>query len=169
MKKSMVVFLFLIFSVDGHSQVKSEMEPGNRYPAAIFIDSQQVHFSLIYLDPQNIDHISIIGGVDKQSKTDGKIFVTWRYPHPTFLTLADISIRYPYLKGLDILFIVDDSLISDTADIRFDPSFILQTRAFVSNELKIKSNSFGTIGIIIVQTKRSLQSGKRGDKQIQLQ
>lgn len=93
-------------------------------------------------------------------------FVSLKYPHPVFLTLADISGGIPKLDGYDILYIIDDSLIEDTTGIRIDPSYLIQTHAFVSTRLQEKSNNICTLGIVIIRTKRSSQILKKGDKLI---
>lgn len=72
-KFTAAILFYLIFSVTLYSQSHIVIDSAKRYPPAIFIDSQMVNLSLIYLDMGSVDHISVIDGVDTTSKTNGKI------------------------------------------------------------------------------------------------
>jgi hypothetical protein len=162
------ILFYLIFSVTLYGQSHIIIDSAKRYPPAIFIDSQLVNLSLIYLDMGSVDHINIIDGLDTTSKTNGKIFVSLKYPHPVFLTLADISDVIPKLNGYDIMYIIDDSLIDDTTGIKIDPSYVIQTHAFISTRRQEKSNTLCALGIVIIQTKRRSQIIEKWDKVIHM-
>jgi hypothetical protein len=107
----------------------------SHYPPAAFLDSQRINLSRFYINPANIQDVKAYGGFDPIGHTNGSIYITWKNPHPNLLTLKDISENLPGLSGKKILYIIGDSLITDTAMIRIDPSAIIRIHAASAKEV----------------------------------
>lgn len=124
-----------------------------------YIDSVRINFGLDYLDPQNITNINVVKDKNLPGSNSGRIYITWRTPHPVFWSLADIagmqSIKgTPIKKGANILYIVDDSVINDPGVIRMDPSYITQVRAIDIADIPYLRKNAPFTAILQIRTKR---------------
>ena len=115
----------------------------------VYIDSQKVDFPITYLDPNNIKDASYSGN---------KVYLTWITPHPVFLTLGDISSKRTRYPRSTILYIIDDSLIKDTANVRIDPSYILRVKYDSTADKKYLSPDYRQMGILLIETKKRLRT-----------
>jgi len=130
-------------------------------PATVvfFIDSVRINFGLDYLDPQNIIKIDVEKDKEPVGNNNGRIYITWKTPHPVFWSLADIagmqSIKgIPIAKGANILYIVDDSVINDPGTIRVDPTYITQVRAIDIADIPYLRKDVPFTAILQIRTKR---------------
>ena len=124
-----------------------------------YIDSVRIDFGLDYVDPQNIANITVVKDKKPVGNHNGRIYITWKTPHPVFWTLADIagmqSIKgVPIAKGANILYIVDDSVINDPGTIRVDPTYITQVRAIDIADIPYLRKDAPFTAILQIRTKR---------------
>ena len=110
-----------------------------------YIDSQKVDLKLFFFDVDNIKDISLLSN---------KMYITWKTPHPVFLTLKDIASRQTGYTRSNILYIIDDSVINDTTNIRIDPSYILRVKYDSTADKNYLSPSYRQMGLILIETKR---------------
>ena len=110
-----------------------------------YIDSQKVDLKLFFFDVDNIKNISLLSN---------KMYITWKTPHPVFLTLKDIASRQTGHTRSNILYIIDDSVIKDTTNIRIDPSYILRVKYDCTTDKNYLSQDYRQMGIILIETKR---------------
>jgi hypothetical protein len=125
----------------------------------VYIDSVRINFGLDYLDPQNITKIDVVKDKEPVGNNNGRIYITWKTPHPVFLSLADIagmqSIKgVPVTKGANILYIVDDSVINDPGTIRIDPTYVTQVRVIDIADIPYLRKDAPFTAILQIRTKR---------------
>jgi hypothetical protein len=130
---------------NGQSTPRSQKTAAD--PMIVYIDSQKVDFPITYLDPNNVKDAHYSGN---------KVYLTWKTPHPVFLTLKDIASRQTGYTRSDILYIIDDSVMRDTTNVRIDPSHILRVRYDSTTDKKYLSPNYRQMGIILIETKKRL-------------
>jgi hypothetical protein len=118
-------------------------------PPDWFIDSVKIDFSLDWINPQHIASIY----VQKEIKghPNGVIYLEWKTPHPEFRSLGDISATQPLTKAL-ILYIIDDSLIRDTANVRIEAANIFQVHTVSSAQIGYFPAGARPVSIVLVET-----------------
>jgi hypothetical protein len=118
-------------------------------PPDWYIDSVKIDFSLTWLNPMHIESIN----VEKQTKghPNGAVYLQWKTPHPAFRSLWDISATQPLTKG-PILYIIDDSLIRDTANVRIEAANIFQVHTVSSAQIGYFPAGARPVSIVLVET-----------------
>ena len=142
-----LLLLACLFGVHGYTSGQSASRPKKTAADSMtyYIDSQKVDFQMIYLDGDNIKDISLLSN---------RMYITWKTPHPVFLTLKDIASRQTGYTGSNILYIIDDSVIKDTTNVRIDPSYILRVKYDSTSDKKYLSPDYRQMGILLIETKR---------------
>ena len=118
-------------------------------PPDYFIDSVKIDFTLDWINPQHIASMY----VQKQTKghPNGVIYFEWKTPHPEFRSLGDISGAQPLTKA-PILYIIDDSLIRDTASVRIEAANIFQVHTISSAQIGYFPARARPVSIVLVET-----------------
>jgi hypothetical protein len=107
----------ILIMLCGWTRAQSSAIPSTAQPD-YYIDSVRIDFSLFWVNPQDIAKTKI----SEKDKTNpnGAVYLTWKLPHPVFLSLGNISDKQTLVTTAPILYIIDDSLIGDTANLRIE-------------------------------------------------
>jgi hypothetical protein len=118
-------------------------------PPDWFIDSVKIDFSLNWANIQHIERID----VEKEIKghPNGVIYLKWKTPHPEFRSLGDISATQPLTKA-PVVYIIDDSLIRDTANVRIEAANIFQVHMVSSAQIGYFPAGARPVSIVLVET-----------------
>ncbi len=119
-------------------------------PPDFFIDSVKIDFPLDWINPQHIASVY----VQKEAKghPNGAIYLEWKTPHPGFCSLGDISAAQPGLTKAPILYIIDDSLIRDTANVRIEAANIFQVHTVSSAQIGYFPAGARPVSLVLVET-----------------
>jgi hypothetical protein len=142
-----IILLGCLLGLCGFTNAQLVSRP-QKMPAdsmTFYIDSQKVDLKLFFFDGDNIKDISLLSN---------RMYITWKTPHPVFLTLKDIASRQTGSTRSNILYIIDDSVIKDTTNIRIDPSYILRVKYDSTTDKNYLSPSYRQMGLILIETKR---------------
>jgi hypothetical protein len=145
-----VVVLSVVLALPAAAQL-----PANS--PAFYIDSQLVNFASVYLDPDNIDHISVVKGTDYVLHSNGRLYLTLKQPFTSFLTLADIVRRQTDISEKKILFIINDKVIRDTTGVRIDPGLIGEVHGVSTAEIPYVGEK---MGVIVIRTRSHAEAQK---------
>jgi hypothetical protein len=167
MKTHFLIF-FLTFGSFAFIYNRSFAQIGSKYPPAIFIDSQRVDYKIDYLDPQNIRDIKVYNGLDSLRHTNGSIYITRKNPHPRLLSLDDIARTQPISSGDRILYIIDDSLITDTSRIRIESSIVLRIHPASLKDVTYLKDFDAKVALLFIETS-SKKRNKPGEKVLLIQ
>jgi hypothetical protein len=136
------------------------------FPPAIYIDAQRADFPITYLDPENVESVWVVKGEDSINKKSGIIYITTKNHLPP-LTLADISRGQPGLKEKNVLYIIDDKMITDTINVRIDSSIIVRIEAVHSADIPYLVKGGEPFGVLLISTKINFKKPEKD--QIRLQ
>lgn len=146
MKKILLSSLTLICVLSAVAQ--------NPVPPAYKIDSQDVNFKKVYLNPDNISYVNVVKGKLGDVTNSGTIFITLKQSYTSFLTLTDIVRKKdPGFSETKVLYIVNGQVIKDTAGIRIDPSFVLNVHAVSVTDPSYLCNGQPGMGIVVIDTR----------------
>jgi len=129
-------------------------------PAAYYVDSQQIDFQKVYVNPQNISNINVQNGLSADKKTNGQVYISLKTPYTSFLTLADITRKQGDIKEKKILYIIDNNVVTDTAGVRIDPSFELVVHAVNTDSIAYLGGGQEKMGVVVIETKKPDEPGK---------
>jgi hypothetical protein len=167
MKTHFLIF-FLTFGSFAFVCNRSFAQIKSKYPAAIFIDSQRVDYKIDYLDPQNISDIGVYNGLDSPGHRNGSIYITRKNPHPLLLSLDDIARNQHISPGNRILYIINDSLITDTSRIRIESSIILRIQPASLKDVTYLKDFDPRVALLFIETS-SKKRNNPGEKTILIQ
>jgi hypothetical protein len=146
MKIFVIALLLFIWQGQTQAQTSTTTFP----PPDYYIDSVKIGFPLTWMNPQNIAAISVSQG--NETHPNGSIYLTWKTPHPVFFSLADVSDADPTLKGKPIFYIIDDSLISDTTNVRIEAANIFQVHRLDSPHVRYLPKDTGPLTLVLIET-----------------
>jgi hypothetical protein len=132
------------------AQTIAKPYPGQPPAPDYYIDSVKINFPLFWCNPQNIADINI--PKKDEAHPNGAVYMTWKTPHPTFLSLGSISAKQTGLTGAPVAFVIDDSLINDTANVRIEAADIFRVHTINSAQISYWPKDTGPVTILLVET-----------------
>lgn len=116
----------------------SKANPDTGLPPAYYIDSVRVQ-SLPNFNPKDILDIKIHSGIDSISKTNGKIFIALKKHSYHFISIEELTKRcIPNFdsKSQAVIYLLNDKLISDTTDMKFEITYIRSVEVTDGSQIK---------------------------------
>lgn len=167
--QAIIAGCFCLYSIGAACQEATANSAKAKFPPAVFINSQRVNYAITYLDPNNLENIEVVSGIDSVNKTSGSIYLTTKSPYQPPLTLADISRGQAGFNAnnKNIVYIIDDKVIADPLMVRMDSSIILRIQAVNSTDISYLAKSGDPFGILVISTKLKFKEPQKG--QIRLQ
>ena len=161
MKKIFTVCVALLLASSG-SHIFAQIFP------TFYLDSQSVNFTNIYLNPDNIQRVTVWKAPLGDPLTSGKVYLTLKQPFTSFLTLSAITSKQTLLPTKNIVYVIDDKLIKDTSGIRIDPSLVLSVDTYNMSDVHYIGDAGTKMGMIIIRTNNKQPHGEQDKNSIRL-
>ena len=110
-------------------------------PDKTYVDSVETIWSKTYLDTNNIER-AMVFKENHESLGNSRVatFITWK-KKVDFVSLADLYFKLNINDSVPVKFFVDEQLLEDTCDVRFEPTVIYKIDV-VRNEPDNVGHSF---------------------------
>ena len=146
---------FLSFGQNQRREDSSKIQVSETFwatPEKCYLDSIEIQFDKTYIDTNNIKDIQVFKDrTQLLHGARGAILIT-RKNKIDFISLADIYKKFSRVDTNKISFIIDENLISDTSNVRFEPSVIIKIDKLKNKSTKKTDHGFIKQTSIIITT-----------------
>jgi hypothetical protein len=120
--KQLISILVFLWTIHASAQVKPVTSTNK--PPAFYLDSVKVNSNYLFIDPGNIESVDVVKGYDTSADTYGKVFIKMKNKNLLASLKQITDVQASKNRESQVLYIVDNKIITDTVNVRFDTSYI---------------------------------------------
>jgi len=120
---------------------------------AVYLDSVETDLTKVYLNPANVQEIRKIKSDDAKlySTNEGVTFIT-RKRKDKLLSLGSLVRQLPYDSLRPFRFVIDEKLITDTTNVRIEPTIVKNIEILRNGKYKADHGYHRSIDVLLTTT-----------------